>query len=44
MFGLFMIARPTTNPQKRMFHAILYAFVRKKDNYSAIDYREGDEN
>lgn len=44
LFGLFMIARPTTNPQKRMFHAILFAFVRKKDNYSAIDYREGDEN
>ena len=43
VFGLFMIIRPTTNPQKRMFHAILYSVVRKKDSYSAIDY-EGEEN
>lgn len=42
IFGLFMIVRPTTNPQKRMFHAILYAIVRKKDSYSSIDY-EGEE-
>lgn len=42
IFGLFMIVRPTTNPQKRMYHAILYAVVRKKDSYSPIDY-EGEE-
>lgn len=43
VFGLFMIVRPTTNPQKRMFHAILFALVRKKDSYSAIDYEGSDK-
>ncbi len=42
LFGLFLIIRPTTNPQKRMNQAILYALVRKKDTYSAIDYEEGE--
>jgi hypothetical protein len=39
---LFMIIRPSTNPQKRMYHAIVYAVLRKKDSYCAIDY-EGVE-
>lgn len=42
LFGLFLIIRPSTNPQKRMFQAILYALVRKKDTYSAIDYEKGE--
>lgn len=42
LFGLFMLIRPSTNPQKRMYHAIYYAVIRKKDYYSAMDY-EGDE-
>ena len=42
LFGIFLIIRPTTNPQKRMVQAILYAVVRKKDTYSAIDHEEGE--
>ncbi|MGM9988805.1 MAG: DUF5592 family protein [Bacillaceae bacterium] len=42
LFGLFMIIRPTTNPQKRMFHAIYYALIRKKDTYISVDYSEGE--
>ena len=42
LFGLFLIIRPATNPQKRMNQAILYAMVRKNDTYSAIDYEEGE--
>lgn len=42
IFGLFMIVRPSTNPKKRMYHAILFAILRKKDTYSSIDY-EGEE-
>lgn len=38
LFGLFMIIRPSSNPQKRMYQTLLYALIRKKDNYSAIDY------
>lgn len=43
IFGLFMIIRPSTNPQRRMFHAILYALFRKKDSYCSIDHGEGVE-
>lgn len=43
VFGLFMIVRPSTNPQKRMYQAVIYAFVRKKDSYSSIDYSEESE-
>ena len=42
LFGLFMIIRPSSNPQKRMYQTILYSLVRKKDNYSAIDYSIND--
>lgn len=38
IFGFFMIVRPSTNPQTRMYQAVLYALVRKKDSYSSIDY------
>lgn len=46
LFGLFMIIRPSTNPQKRMYQAVVFALVRKKDSYSSIDYSlsEGDED
>lgn len=40
LFGLFMIIRPTTNPKKRMFQAIYYAFVKKKDTYCSIDFEK----
>ena len=37
-FGLFMVIRPRTNPQKRMYQAMYYALGRKKDSYIATDY------
>ncbi|RKD26498.1 hypothetical protein BEP19_16810 [Ammoniphilus oxalaticus] len=43
IFGGFMLIRPSGNPQKRMYHAIYYAMIRRKDAYSAIDYK-GREN
>jgi Family of unknown function (DUF5592) len=41
-FGVFMIIRPKSNPQKRMYHAMYYAIVRKKNTYCSIDYTEGE--
>ncbi|WP_341963641.1 DUF5592 family protein (plasmid) [Planococcus maritimus] len=41
-FGLFMIIRPKTNPQKRMYQAMYYAIIRKKNTYSPIDYSKGE--
>lgn len=41
-FGAFMIIRPKTNPQKRMYQAMYYAILRKKDTYSSIDYSKGE--
>lgn len=38
VFAIFMLIRPSTNPQKRMYQALLYSIVRKKDHYSSIDY------
>ena len=35
--GLFLIVRPSHNPEKRMYHAVLYAIIRKKDTYVSID-------
>jgi len=43
-FGLFMIIRPKTNPKKRMYNAMYYALVRKKDTYTAIDYNQNERN
>lgn len=43
-FGIFMIIRPATNPKKRMYHAMYYAFIRKKNTYCAIDYEIEKEN
>lgn len=37
IFGLFMVMRPATNPQKRMIHALYYALIKRKDTYLAID-------
>lgn len=37
-FGIFLVIRPKSNPQKRMYQAIYLAFIRKKDTYCAIDY------
>lgn len=42
LFGIFMIIRPKSNPNKRMFHAIYYAIVRKKNTYCAIDHSESE--
>lgn len=46
LFGLFMIVRPSSNPQKRMYQSLLYAIIRKKENYSSVDYTlvENDED
>lgn len=41
-FGVFMIIRPKTNPKKRMYEAMYYSIVRKKDTYSSIDYSESE--
>lgn len=41
-FGVFMIIRPKTNPKKRMYQAMYYAIVRRKNTYSAIDYSKGE--
>lgn len=41
-FGLFMIIRPKTNPKKRMYQAMYFAIVRKKNTYSSIDYSKGE--
>lgn len=43
-FGLFMIVRPTTNPQKRMYQAILFALIKRKDTYCSIDIEGGSKN
>ncbi|MEH7609536.1 DUF5592 family protein, partial [Priestia megaterium] len=37
IFGLLMIVRPSTNPKKRMYEALLLTLVRKKSTYCAID-------
>lgn len=37
VFGLFMVLRPATNPQKRMVHALYYALIKRKDTYLALD-------
>ncbi|PGN53212.1 hypothetical protein CN978_31085 [Priestia megaterium] len=37
IFGLIMILRPLTNPQKRMYEILLLTIVRKKSTYCAID-------
>jgi len=42
LFGIFMIIRPKSNPNKRMYQAIYYAIVRKKDAYCSIDYSESE--
>lgn len=43
-FGLFMIIRPKTNPKKRMYNAMYYALIRKKDTYTAIDYNQKERD
>lgn len=43
-FGLFLVIRPTTNPEKRMVHVLYYALVKKKDTYIALtDGRDGSK-
>src|SRR5699024_3011 len=38
LFAVFMLIRPASNPKKRMYQTLIYIIVRKKDDYSAIDY------
>lgn len=38
--GITLIIRPTTNPKKRMFEAMSFALVAKRDAYVAIDYEQ----
>ncbi|MGG2088284.1 DUF5592 family protein [Priestia aryabhattai] len=40
IFGMLMIIRPSTNPKKRMYEALLLTLVRKKSTYCAIDRDE----
>ncbi|GAB1807548.1 DUF5592 family protein [Priestia megaterium] len=40
IFGMLMIIRPSTNPKKRMYEALLLTLVRKKSKYCAIDRDE----
>ncbi|MFD4820122.1 DUF5592 family protein [Peribacillus butanolivorans] len=42
LIGVISIIRPYTNPQKRMYQAILIAFSRKKDTYCSIDIPEDE--
>ena len=35
-FGLFLVIRPTTNPEKRMVHVLYYALIKKKVTYIAL--------
>ncbi|QNR22469.1 hypothetical protein HNY42_15835 (plasmid) [Exiguobacterium sp. Helios] len=35
-FGIFLVIRPTTNPEKRMVHVLYYALIKKKDTYIAL--------
>lgn len=35
-FGLFLVIRPTTNPEKRMIHVLYYVLMKKKDTYIAL--------
>lgn len=42
--GIVLIIRPATNPQKRMFEAMSYALVSKRDAYVAIDYGQKECN
>ncbi|KLV29663.1 DUF5592 family protein [Priestia megaterium] len=37
IFGLLMTVRPSTNPKKRMYEALLLTLLRKKSTYCAID-------
>jgi uncharacterized membrane protein len=41
--GIILIIRPFSNPQKRMLEALLYALVRKRDAFCAIDYNKEKE-
>src|SRR5699024_3992735 len=38
LFAVFMLIRPASNPKKRTYQTHIYIIVRKKDDYSAIDY------
>jgi 4-hydroxybenzoate polyprenyltransferase len=37
ILGLLMIVRPSTNPPKWMYEALLLTLVRKKSTYCAVD-------
>lgn len=41
-FGVFLIIRPKTNPKKRMYQAMYYAVIRKKETYISTDYSESE--
>lgn len=41
--GVILIIRPISNPKKRMFEAVLYALVRKRDTFTAVDYGEKEK-
>lgn len=43
VLGVFLIIRPSSNPQKRMYQSIYLAIIRRKDTYKSIDYEEEDK-
>jgi len=38
ILAFLCIIRPASNPKKRIYQAIYFAVVRRKDTYSPIDY------
>src|SRR5699024_11659043 len=38
LFAVFMLIIHASNPKKRMYQTLIYIIVRKKNDYSAIDY------
>lgn len=43
LLALLLIIRPTSNPKRRIYQAVYYAIMRRKDTYTAIDYSPVDE-
>lgn len=42
ILGVFLIMRPISNPQKRMYQAVYLALIRNKETYKSIDYENTD--
>ncbi|MDC2867804.1 DUF5592 family protein [Bacillus sp. BP-3] len=40
VIGIALIVRPNSNPQKRMYEALIIAMTRKRSTYCAIDQEQ----